>query len=75
MSEPIILSSQGVFKGPMEKGVQYYHAVGVDGNKQQYIMVFGTKPNFAEAIDKSFERLAGVKNSKKETPADGTKVG
>lgn len=57
MSEPSILNAKGVFKGQLEKGVQFYHVVGEDADGDQVILIFGCGLNYAETIDKSFTRL------------------
>lgn len=57
MSEPVILNAKGIFKGQIEKGVQYYHAVGEDADGDQVILIFGCRPNFAGSIDTAFSRL------------------
>jgi hypothetical protein len=61
MSEPAIINAVGVFKGQIENGVLYYHAVGEDAEGDQVVLLFGCQPNFSEAIDKAFSRLFPVR--------------
>ena len=60
MSDPAILNAKGIFKGQIEKGVQYYHVVGEDADGDQVILIFGCRPNFTKAIDTAFKKLFPV---------------
>lgn len=60
MSEPAILNAKGIFRGQIEKGVQYYHVTGEDADGDQVVLIFGCRPNFTAAIDTAFSRLFPV---------------
>jgi hypothetical protein len=60
MSERIILNSAGIVRGPAENGLQFYGAVGIDKEGQEYLIGFAAKLVYQESIEKSFTRLHPV---------------
>jgi hypothetical protein len=61
MSEPAIINAVGVYKGQIENGVLYYHAIGEDAEGDQVVFLFGCQPNFSETVDKALSKLFPVR--------------
>lgn len=61
MNEGIILKPLGIFRGPVDKGIQYYTLSGEDAVGTLFAMHYGTKFCYIDSIEKAFSRLVPLK--------------
>ena len=74
MGEQIILRAKGIYKGNVEREVQFFGVVGEDLSGNIYSMHFMCKNHYTETIINAFRRLHPVLMQKPIEPADAPPV-
>lgn len=60
MGESKVLQATGIYKGNVEKGVQFFNVTGEDENKNSFSLYFMCKDHYTETIINAFRRLRPV---------------
>ena len=74
MGEQIVLQAKGIYKGNLEREVQFFDVVGEDLSGNIYSMHFMCKNHYTETIINAFRRLHPVLMQKPIEPADAPPV-
>ena len=74
MGEQIVLQAKGIYKGNLEKEVQFFNVVGEDLSGNIYSLHFMCKNHYTETIVNAFRRLHPVLMQKPIEPADAPSV-
>ena len=77
-----ILRPLAIMRGPTEKGIQFYQAMGEDAKGDMFVLRYGCLMCYVDAVEKAFSRLKpvdldpveeGVKiDTQNPTPAEDT---
>jgi hypothetical protein len=70
MCESKILQATGIYKGNVEKGVQFFNVTGEDENKNPYSLYFMCKDHYTDTIINAFRRLHPVLINKPIEPVE-----
>jgi len=74
MGEQIVLQAKGIYKGNLEREVQFFNVVGEDLSGNTYSLHFMCKNHYTETIVNAFRRLHPVLMQKPIEPADAPLV-
>lgn len=74
MGEQIVLQAKGIYKGNLEREVQFFDVVGEDLSGNTYSLQFMCKNHYTETIINAFRRLHPVLMQKPIEPADAPPV-
>jgi len=74
MGEQIVLQAKGIYKGNLEREVQFFNVVGEDLSGNTYSLHFMCKNHYTETIINAFRRLHPVLMRKPIEPADAPPV-
>lgn len=64
--ETKILSAVGIYRGVVNTDKSYFQVVGEDETGRQYVMTFGCKTRYKEAMEKYFGKLNPILAPKQE---------
>jgi hypothetical protein len=70
MGESKVLQATGIYKGSVERGVQFFNVTGEDENKNTFSMHFMCKDHYTETLINAFKRLHPVLVNKPITPVE-----
>lgn len=70
MGESKVLQATGIYKGSVEKGVQFFDVIGEDENKNSFSLCFMCKDHYTETIVNAFKRLHPVLLNKPIVPVE-----